>query len=159
MRHITSTLEGVRHASLPDAPAAGRLTHDVDPPGFESFSSLIPGGIVRNGQESRRGHPTHKSVSVVSNTRRKAVPASDRRPLEQKRQSRIAAARISLQEAKRSLIKANQGSKCGGGSEKARTREETEKLRREARLRFEKAKPRQRMRPNAQSVAAGRKKL
>lgn len=47
MRRVTATLEAMSvYASIPDAPRAGRLTHDVDPPGFESLASLIPGASM-----------------------------------------------------------------------------------------------------------------
>src|SRR6266850_6933293 len=43
IRRITTTLEAMSaYASLPDAQRPGRLTNDVDPPGFESLASLIP---------------------------------------------------------------------------------------------------------------------
>jgi hypothetical protein len=42
-RRITTTLEALStHGSHPDAPTAGRLTDDVDPPGFEALASLVP---------------------------------------------------------------------------------------------------------------------
>ena len=43
MRRVTMTLEGLAAQGLLDgAPAAGRLTADVDPPGFETISALAP---------------------------------------------------------------------------------------------------------------------
>jgi hypothetical protein len=46
-RRITATLEAMSAmsdwASRSDAPRPGRLTDDVDPPGFESFASFVPG--------------------------------------------------------------------------------------------------------------------
>ena len=43
LRRINTTLEALSiYGSLPDAPSAGRLTADVDPPGFESFAQLVP---------------------------------------------------------------------------------------------------------------------
>ena len=43
IRRITTTLEGMSaYASLPDGPRPGRLTQDVDPPGFESLGSFTP---------------------------------------------------------------------------------------------------------------------
>ncbi len=42
MRRITVTLEAMSiYASLPDSPCPGRLTEDVDPPGFEALAALI----------------------------------------------------------------------------------------------------------------------
>src|SRR4030095_2103276 len=46
IHRITTTLEGSSaYASRSDAPRAGRLTADVDPPGFELFGSSIPSGM------------------------------------------------------------------------------------------------------------------
>ena len=43
MRRVTMTLEGLAAQGLLEgAPAAGRLTADVDPPGFETISALAP---------------------------------------------------------------------------------------------------------------------
>ena len=43
MRRVTMTLEGLAaQGQLDGAPAAGRLTADVDPPGFETISALAP---------------------------------------------------------------------------------------------------------------------
>jgi len=43
MRRVTMTLEGLAAQGLVEgAPAAGRLTADVDPPGFETISALAP---------------------------------------------------------------------------------------------------------------------
>src|SRR6266496_3262779 len=70
MRRITTTLEAMSaYASLPDAPSPGRLTHDVDPPGFESLASLIPGVGMTERQRNRRGSPTLRSQSVPPRTR------------------------------------------------------------------------------------------
>src|SRR5580765_529149 len=42
IHRITTTLEGISaYASRADAPHSGRLTADVDPPGFELFGSSI----------------------------------------------------------------------------------------------------------------------
>src|SRR5882724_9466083 len=43
IHRITTTLEAMSaYATLPDASRPGRLTNDVDPPGFESLALLIP---------------------------------------------------------------------------------------------------------------------
>src|SRR4029453_9688510 len=44
LRRITTTLEAMSaYASLPDGLSLGRLTKDVDPPGFESLAAFVPG--------------------------------------------------------------------------------------------------------------------
>jgi len=43
IRRITTTLEALSaYSSRADAPIPGRLTADIDPPGFESLAALIP---------------------------------------------------------------------------------------------------------------------
>jgi hypothetical protein len=47
IRRIATTLEAMSaYASLPNAPPPGRLAADVDPPGFDALTALIPGGHV-----------------------------------------------------------------------------------------------------------------
>src|SRR5688572_21652892 len=53
IHRITTTLEGISaYASRDDGPHLGRLTHDVDPPGFESFGSFVP---VAGGKQEAGG--------------------------------------------------------------------------------------------------------
>ena len=128
-RRITTTLEAISAmsilASRSDAPRPGRLTHDVDPPGFDSLASFIPGAAVtqptEERQEAGRRRQTagttwletpkpirfiQKSSSAPANTRRKLAPVDDVRQLEEARKAKMAAAKVSLQEAKRSLTEA-----------------------------------------------------
>ena len=45
MRRVNTTLEALAtYGSHPGAPPAGRLTYDVDPPGFEALTALVPRG-------------------------------------------------------------------------------------------------------------------
>ena len=144
MRRITTTLEAVSaYASLPDAASPGRLTHDVDPPGFESLGSWIPGaGMTKRAEEPARVTYSQKSVGAVTNTRRKAAPDGEVRQLEETRQARIAAAKVPLQDAKRVLIGARaRAQKAQAAQKKADAdAKEAEKHRRAAEQRFEKAR-------------------
>jgi hypothetical protein len=84
IRRVTTTLEALSaYALLPDGPTPGRLTNDVDPPSFESLASLMSGG---------------KSIAPAP-ARKKAIIADARKI----QQAKIAAAKASLQDAKRSL--------------------------------------------------------
>src|ERR1044072_7657206 len=52
VHRITTTLEAMSaYATLPDAQRPGCLSRDVDPPGFESFASLIPSAGVTMNEE------------------------------------------------------------------------------------------------------------
>lgn len=125
IRRVTATLEGISaFASRSDSRhpwSPGRLTEDVDPPGFESFASFIPvAGIAQSKEQAVRRqaaektsretskliHFPTKSSSATSNTRGKVASGDDRRQVEAKRKATIATAKVSLQDAKRSLTEA-----------------------------------------------------
>jgi len=106
VRRITTTLEAMSaYASLPDDLALGRLTHDVDPPGFDSLASFATGAIPKRTKEPARVIPFRKD-SAATNAPRKAMPSGDGRQSEKARQTRVAAAKASLQDARRALVKA-----------------------------------------------------
>ncbi len=111
LNRIITTLEAVSaYASLSDGPRPGRLTRDVDPPGFDSLISLMSGGsTTKANKETTRITSSQKSGVAATHTRRQEPPSSDAqkvRQLEETRRARIAAAKISVQNAKRSLIEA-----------------------------------------------------
>src|SRR5688572_17988923 len=96
MRRVLTTLEALSaYALLPDGPTPGRLTQDVDPPSFESLVLLMSGGGA-----TAETVPARKPVSVAAN---KATATGEVRRLEEFRQKKIAAAKVSLQDAKQSL--------------------------------------------------------
>lgn len=99
IHRITTTLEGISaYSSRSDGPRPGRLTHDVDPPGFESFGSFVPAATKQEAGGGKR----------VANDRRQAAGGGkqDKREIEDARKAKIAAAKVSLQDAKRSLNEA-----------------------------------------------------
>lgn len=101
LHRITTTLEALSATvSLSDGPTLGRLTQDVDPPGFESLASLFAGG-TKVAQQPARLTASQKAASTT--TRQKAAGA---RELEQMRRAKIAAAKATLQDAKTSLTEA-----------------------------------------------------
>lgn len=144
-RRITTTLEAISAmsilASRSDAPRPGRLTHDVDPPGFDSLASLIPGaGVTEPTEEPARidlNRASQKSSSAPRNTRREQAMITgddDVRQLEEARKAKIAAAKVSLQEAKRSLTEARARAQSLEVTQKKAYAEakQAEKLRRDA---------------------------
>jgi hypothetical protein len=106
LRRITTTLEAVSaYASLSDGPTPGRLTQDVDPPGFEALASLMSGsGTMKTSEVTTRPAATQKLRGATRNTSSTAgaTPGATRKA-EETRQVRIAAAKLSLQDAKRLL--------------------------------------------------------
>jgi hypothetical protein len=145
VHRITTTLEALSaYASRSDAPHAGRLTVDVDPPGFESFGSAILGGTSTKESTRRpaRVTPSQKSSTPAVNTKGKAALDSDARQLEERRKKEMAAARASLQDAKKTLTEARAKAKTLEGLQKKllAKAKEAEKNRRDAEERLEKAK-------------------
>ena len=92
LHRITTTLEGISaYASRDDGPELGRLTHDVDPPGFESVGSFVP---VAGGKQKAEG----KRQQAERNQR----GTSEERKRDEGDKVKLAAAKASLQEAKKS---------------------------------------------------------
>jgi hypothetical protein len=116
MRRVTMTLEGLAAQGLLEgAPVAGRLTADVDPPGFETISALAPrpggdkparpAGDARvlafhaNKRTAGNGKGAHKGASPADVKARDA----ERRKLAQ---AAVKAAERALAEAKRDAASA-----------------------------------------------------
>ncbi|HEX2268270.1 MAG TPA: hypothetical protein VHH35_01975 [Pyrinomonadaceae bacterium] len=99
IRRITTTLEAISAlASVSDGPTLGRLTQDVDPPGFESLASFVVGAPA-----AKREPAPPKLTAVPTKSQQQKA---DERRIEQERQMRIAAAKLSVQTAKKSLAAA-----------------------------------------------------
>ena len=141
---ITTTLEAMSaYASRSDAPRPGRLTHDVDPPGFELFASSIPGaslaGLI---DKPARVTPLQKSSGAGANTQRKVTPDDGGHQFEETRRAKITAAKVSLQDAKKSLTKARARAQTLDAAQKKADAEakQAEKHKRDAEQRLGKAK-------------------
>jgi hypothetical protein len=133
MRRLTTTLEALSIYSLfSDGPSAGRLTEDLDPPGFESLAVLIPG--VGRGE---RPDPSARAVLPPPPT---VTEGSGKRT--EKRQAKIASAKAALQAAERVLDETRTSAQdLEEDVKKAAAHADTmEKNRREAEERLEKAR-------------------
>jgi DNA repair exonuclease SbcCD ATPase subunit len=114
IHRITTTLEGISaYASRDDGPRLGRLTHDVDPPGFESFGSAVPikqDAVGRRQTAGAGGRSRRQEAGAGGRSRRQDAgstqrPDADKRKVEEASE-KIAAATVGLKEAKRSLTEA-----------------------------------------------------
>jgi hypothetical protein len=143
IRRVTTTLEALSaQAPSVDGPTLGRLSQDVDPPGFESLVSFMgAAGSMKGLAASSRVSVSAKSDVGATGAQRKATAAREARELEQSRQMRIAAAKLALQTAKKSLADARAREQGLEGSQKKAHTEvkEAEKRKREAEDRFKKA--------------------
>ena len=132
MRRITITLEALAsYGSHPDAPAAGRLIDDVDPPGFEALAALVPSGGRRPGTGDAGG--ARRVVPFRATQRKKATGMEAQKDLEGERRRRVAAARAALLDTKRAIRSAR-----AKETEKATT--ETEKQLEKAALEADRAR-------------------
>jgi hypothetical protein len=118
IHRITTTLEAL--SALSDGPTLGRLSQDVDPPGFESLASFIP----------------------AAGPKKPAATAGDARKIDETRQVKIAAAKFSLQAAKKALADARVRVQSLEGAKKTAQADvkQAEKQLREAEERFKKAR-------------------
>jgi hypothetical protein len=123
LRRVTTTLEAMSaYALLPDGPTPGRLSSDLDPPSFESLASLVSGGAMPRSKDA---------APVKAGAKQKPAPTIDARRI---RQAKIAAAKVSLQDAKRLLNDARARAQSFEAAQK-----NAEKHKREAEERLAKA--------------------
>jgi len=100
LRRVRSTLEAFSsYGSLPGAPVAGRLTDDLEPPGFEAVAGFVP----KNENRSKAVPETRRAATT---TRRASRAERD----EHDRKSVIAAAKTAVREAERALSAARKQS-------------------------------------------------
>ncbi len=141
LRRITTTLEALSsYETLSGGLTPGRLTQDVDPPGFDSFGSFVPSAAkAKRAPDPPKVSPLKKSVTVPSKpeSKKAAADATQR----EERQARINAAKASLQVSKKSLAGARAMTKSLEAAQKRAeaTAREAEKQKRQAEERFKKA--------------------
>src|ERR1700682_3583126 len=101
LRGIATTLEALSVAtSLSDRTTLGRLTHDIDPPGFDSLGSFAPSaGITKRAAEPLAISPSKKAVTASSKAQEAAAEASRQK----ERQGLRKGGKGSLQQARGSL--------------------------------------------------------
>lgn len=157
MRRITTTLEALAtYGALPEAPRGGRLTDDVEPPGFETLAALVP----RIGGTGRAAGPSHvlpfQQKARPAKARKQSPEENARREAEE-RKAAEAAAKAAAQEAERTLRDARkEAQRAEEALKKAAARaKEAEREKAEAEQRFEKASAEaDAARQNARQVAA-----
>jgi hypothetical protein len=139
IRRVITTLEALSsYNSLPDGPTPGRLTQDVDPPGFDSLVSAMTGVPTTKARKDQT--PVEKSVTKPRQAEPTARDVQKARQLEETRRVRIAAAKVSLQEAKKSASEARVRAQYLEAAQKKAQAEakEADKQRREAEERLKK---------------------
>ena len=126
LRRVTSTLEALAtYGSLPDAPRAGRLTAELEPPGFDMVAVLLP----LSGETPREAAKTPPAAArpfggehAPKRPHRNAPDAAPRRGDEERRRL-AAAAKAAVRDAERGLRAARiQAERAAATSETAATR-------------------------------------
>ena len=155
VHRVTTTLEAMSaYSSRSGASRAGRLSEDVDPPGFEMFGGFVPD--LKSAPPADRGSRAGSPRGVVAasgsaGAKQKHPPATavgtdftttNTRQVEEARKAKIAAAKASLQTAKRSLTAAQSRAQSLAAAQKKADAEakQKEQQRREAEKRLEAAK-------------------
>jgi hypothetical protein len=158
MRRITTTLEALAtYGSRASASAAGRLTDDVNAPGFEALADLLP-----DKGAGTRDHGQRRVLPFVSQRERKASreklsPEERKRQDEAERKQQLASATAALRDAERSLADARKsGERAEASLKKAAARaKETQKEQDALSARLEKATAAaDQARQEARSIAA-----
>ena len=109
MRRIMTTLEALAtYGEQPGAPPAGRLTADVDPPGFEALAALVPTGA---GRQAQKVAAAPRIIPFSQPKPRRAVRSAsdereDARRAQQDLRERQTAARKAVRDAERELADA-----------------------------------------------------
>src|SRR5260370_1505792 len=81
LRRIASTLEALSaYTSRSDGPSLGRLTEDIDPPGFDSLGSFTPSaGITKRAAEPLHVSPSKKAATASSSAQEPCAAARPQR--------------------------------------------------------------------------------
>src|SRR5882762_4715586 len=154
IRRVTSTLEAVSAYASLDGATPGRLTKDIDPPGFESLAGFNP-SVLSTHNSVLGAKPAAKSRVQSSKFE---VQSSKYKSQSTKHQAQLAAAKVSLQNAKRSLIGARaRAQSLELQQKKADARaKETEKRQREAEKESREAEERLKKASSVAEDGAGR---
>jgi archaellum component FlaC len=118
-RRIMTTLEALAtYGDTPGAPRAGRLTDDIDPPGFEALAALVPlGQTGKKGSEPTRVLQFRQEERARRSREKKS--AEDLDALRAKAREAIHAAEESLKEAQQEAERAEAALKSAAARAKA----------------------------------------
>jgi DNA repair exonuclease SbcCD ATPase subunit len=105
MRRVTTTLEALStYGGLEGTPQPGRLSDDVDPPGFETLAALVPrvgdGGAPGPSRVLRFQPAAPRKKPRAGG---KIDPKEQEREREAERKAQLAAARTAVQQGERAL--------------------------------------------------------
>ena len=141
-RRVTTTLEALAtYGAHPDAPRAGRLIDDIDPPGFEALAALVP----QVGRGKRATDGPSRIIPFTQKTRapkrKKGSPEEEARRRDEEHKAEVTAAESAIADAERMLRDAKKtAERAEAQLKKAAARaKETEKAKVEIEKTFEQA--------------------
>ena len=141
MRRLTTTLETLStYGSLPDAPRAGRLTDDVEAPGFETLAALVP-TITGAGRGAGPSRVIPFQEKKKPPSKRKGTAEEDAQRAAEERKAQLAAAKDTVKDARQALNEARKTAQQAEATlKKAAARaKEAEQKKSEAERRLEQA--------------------
>jgi DNA repair exonuclease SbcCD ATPase subunit len=104
MRRITTTLEALStYGGLQGTPQPGRLSDDVDPPGFETLAALVPRVGDGNAPGPSRVLPFQAAPKKKARAGGKKDPQEQERERQAEEKARLAAAKAAVQHAEHAL--------------------------------------------------------
>lgn len=146
LRRITTTLEALSSLiSFSGDTTPGRLTHDIDPPGFGSFGAFTPSAVtIKPAPKGGGSAPTVRESARAISARKSAAVTKDKADANrdhETRQAKINSAKASLQNAKKDLAAAQAQKKSLEAAQKRAdaAAKEAEKQKFHAEERFKKA--------------------
>ncbi|HEY6510265.1 MAG TPA: hypothetical protein VIY56_19715 [Vicinamibacterales bacterium] len=149
LRRVTLDLEGLAaREPLPDGPQPGRLTSDVDAPGFEALAALVPKAAGGSSPSAKGGGTQPSRVLSFIHSRRPAAAVATKssgaqREEQRKEQekARAAAAKQAVKLAEKNLMSAQRAAvKSEAAMKDAAARvKEVERARQQAEKELEKA--------------------
>lgn len=124
-RRISTTLDALATwGRTPGAPVVGRLTDDLDPPGFEALAALVPRpGAGKSGSEPSRLLQFRQEERARAKHRK---TEEDRAALRAKARETLQAAESALREAQREAERAEASLKKAAARAKAAEKEKEE---------------------------------
>lgn len=135
LRRVTSTLDALSsYGSLPNAPVAGRLADDVEPPGFEAVAGFLPATTKDLAGDTPIPTRPSKAAPVTTSPRRSSESSNAVRRAEKEHRESLAAAKAAVREAERTLSSARKRAERAASKSDAATVDANEIERQRAQL-------------------------
>jgi DNA repair exonuclease SbcCD ATPase subunit len=107
MRRVTSTLEALASIGLVEGgPQPGRLSDEVDPPGFETLAALVPSSERAERGDAPTRVLTFQQAAAQKPPRGKPTSEDDEQRRAEERRAKLEAAKAQAEEAERALKEA-----------------------------------------------------